>query len=108
MADKASDKPVDRKRVGDYNPNAETGDTLDKIEDLEVEIESVAFENRKGRRGDYTLSIITLTDGRVFHTGSEVIAESLGKVPKNAFPVIATFSLTPSASNPGQSYWTVE
>lgn len=94
------------KRVGDYNPDEETGETLDKIEGEDVEIAGVSYTDRRGRSGNYTLSIITLSDGRIFHTGSPVIAERLARITE--FPVVAKFSLVKSQSNPTQSYWNVE
>lgn len=96
-----------RSRVGDHNPNIEIGDVLDGIADQEVEIASVAFDTRNGRNGEYTLSIVTLTDGKIYHTGSKVVAERLANVPLSEFPVAATFHLQPSVNNPRQSYWTV-
>lgn len=95
-----------RKRVGDYNPDLETGETLDAIEGQEVEIASVAFDERNGRKGTYTLSIITLANGDIYHTGGPVVAERLAQVTE--FPVTGTFRRVASASNPGQSYWTVD
>lgn len=94
------------KRVGDYNPDEETGEILDGIEGEDVEIASVTFSERRGRSGKYNLSIITLSDGRVFHTGSEVISERLARITE--FPVVAKFERVKSQSNPSQSYWNVE
>ena len=120
--------PTTRKRVGDYNPDTETGEVLDGIAGQEVEIASVDFDRRNGEKGKYTLSIITLTDGRVFHTGGSVVAERLAAIfgyslerldtemdagapsptaPMDAFPVMATFTKEASRSRPGASYWTV-
>jgi hypothetical protein len=96
-----------RKRVGTYNPDIETGDVLDDIAEQDVVIASVAFDERSGQNGPYTLSIITLDDGRIFHTGSKVVSERLAQVPVGDFPVDAKFSLVASASHRGQSYWTV-
>lgn len=96
-----------KRRVGEYNPDIETGETLDAIENVEVEIASVAFDERRGKNGTYTLSIITLADGRIFHTGGAVVAERLAQIPSADFPVLGTFTLIKSQSNPRQSYWTV-
>jgi hypothetical protein len=103
----AKEAAAPRKRVGDYNPDVETGEVLDGIEDKEVTIASVAFDPRTGKKGPYILAIITLDDGSVFHTGGAVVVERLGAIPPEDFPVLATFSMVKSASNPGQSYWTV-
>jgi hypothetical protein len=116
-----------RKRVGDYNPDMETGDVLDSIANIDVEIASVAFDRRKGRNGPYILSVITLADGKVYHTGGGVVAERLAKLfglsveeldamlsqgrspdaPVNVFPITASFRLEQSQSNPSQKFWTV-
>ena len=95
------------RRVGDYNPDIETGEVLDGIADTDVEIASVSFDPRNGKNGEYTLSIITLSDGSIYHTGSKVVAERLSAIPLADFPVMAKFSLIPSQNNPRQSYWTV-
>lgn len=95
------------RRVGEYNPDVETGETLDTIEGTDIEIQSVAFEERRGRNGEYTLVIIETVDGKRYHTGSPVIAEKLGRVPSNDFPVLATFRRIQSQSNPRNSYWDV-
>lgn len=100
---KIGDAP--RKRVGDFNPDVETGETLDPIEGMEVDIASVEYDERTGRKGPYTLAIIHLTDGRIFHTGGAVVVERLRAVED--FPVLATFEKVKSESNPGQKYWTV-
>lgn len=118
-----------RKRVGDYNPDIETGETLDKIEGQEVQIASVSFDRRTGKKGRYTLAIITLDGGAIYHTGGSVVAERLAALfgyslerlneeldagaptptaPSDVFPVDATFHMEASASNPGQRYWTVD
>jgi len=104
----AKNDAATRKRVGSYNPDTETGDVLDDIANVEVEIRSVTFDTRRGRNGEYTLSIITLTDGRVFHTGGPVVAERLTAIPVNEFPVLGTFSKVKSQNDPSRSYWTVE
>lgn len=103
------DKPAaPRKRVGDYNPDIETGDVLDDIANVEVTITSVAFDERNGRSGKYTLSIITLDSGKLYHTGSPVVAERLAAIPLNEFPVAGTFHRVKSQNDPTRSYWTVE
>jgi hypothetical protein len=94
-------------RVGDHSPEIATGDLLDAIEGIDVEIASVLFDNRTGKKGAYTLAVISLTDGRVFHTGGAVVVERLAAIPMEAFPILGTFTQVKSASNPGQSYWTV-
>lgn len=99
--------PAPRKRVGDYNPDVDTGETLDGIANVDVEIAKVTFDERRGRNGTYTLSIIELTDGKLYHTGSPVVAERLAAIPVNEFPIIAKFERVRSQSNPSQSYWTV-
>lgn len=99
-------KPA-RKRVGDYNPDVETGEVLDEIANTTVVISSVAFDERSGRNGKYTLSIITLDNGKLYHTGSPVVAERLSAVPMNEFPVEATFVKVKSQNDPSRSYWSV-
>lgn len=127
MADKTSEAPA-RKRVGDYSPDVETGEVLDGIANTEVEIAGVSFDRRNGKNGRYTLSIIALTDGRLYHTGSPVIAERLaalfglgsfddfialiesGRQPvaeSGVFPILATFTREKSQNDPTRSYWTV-
>lgn len=117
-----------RKRVGDYNPDVETGEVLDGIANMEVEIAGVEFDRRNGKNGKYTLSIITLTDGRLFHTGGPVVAERLASLfglsleqlveqldagapsptaPPDVFPVLATFAKEQSQNDKTRSYWTV-
>lgn len=119
--------PTSKKRVGDFNPDMETGETLDSIANKDVEIKSVTFDRRNGRNGRYTLSVITLADGSVYHTGGAVVAERLASVfglslealvelvergeqpiaPANVFPITAAFTKERSQSNPSQSFWTV-
>lgn len=122
MADKA------RKRVGDYNPDIETGNTLDGIADKSVTIAGVQFDRRNGKNGRYTLSVITLDDGSVYHTGSSVVADKLAglfgmsgdelaaqldegapspSADGDVFPVDATFTRTQSGNDKSRSYWTV-
>jgi hypothetical protein len=116
-----------RKRVGDYNPDVETGEVLDGIANVEVEISGVSFDRRTGKNGRYTLSVITLSDGRLFHTGGPVVAERLAALfgmsleqlneqldagtpspsASDAFPVLATFTKEKSQNDPTRSYWTV-
>lgn len=124
MADKASAP----RRVGDYNPDVETGETLDSIANTDVEIAGITFDRRSGKNGRYTLSVITLSDGRLFHTGSPVVAERLaamygmgsfddfialiesGRQPvaeSGTFPVVARFTREKSQNDPTRSYWTV-
>lgn len=115
------------RRVGDYNPDIETGEVLDGIANVDVEISGITFDRRNGKNGPYTLSVITLSDGRVFHTGSPVVAERLaaifeisgdelvnllsqGKQPtptSDTFPVLAKFTRERSQNDPSRSYWTV-
>jgi len=104
MAEKAE---PERRRAKTYVPDVEIGDTLDTIEGIDVEVASIGFESRSGKGEDYTLAIITLTDGRMFHSGSKPLTEFLGKVPTSELPLWMTFTLTRSASNPTRSYWTV-
>jgi len=134
MAQRES-KPTTRKRVGDYNPDLEVGETLDPIANTEVNIFSVTFDGRTGKKGPYILAIIEAgtsenrEDASLYHTGGQVVVERLaalfgipslevlqsdfigrGIKPDTAadtFPVLAVFSKEKSASNPGQSYWTV-
>lgn len=127
MAGNSSTAP--RKRIGDYNPDVEKGEVLDGIDGVDVEVASIEFDRRNGRSGRYTLSVITLTDGRVFHTGSPIVAERLAKLyemasmddfvsliesgrqpaaPDGTFPIIANFHREKSQSNPGSSFWTVD
>lgn len=117
-----------RKRVGDYNPDVETGETLDSIANTDVEIESVSFDRRNGKNGRYTLSIIQLVGGKLYHTGSPVVAERLaalfglgsfddfialvesGRQPvaeSGTFPIVARFTREKSQNDPTRSYWTV-
>lgn len=93
------------KRVGEYNPDLETGDVLDPIEGQDVTVASVEYDERTGKKGPYTLAIITLDDGRKFHTGGAVVVERLRNV--ESFPVVAKFERVASTSNPGQKYWSV-
>lgn len=101
-----SAKASTTRTVSDFNPNTDIGQTLDEINNTQVEIASVTFEERNGRNGPYALSIITLADGRMFHTGSPVIAKRLGQV--TMFPVLATFKLVKSTLDARKNYWTVE
>jgi hypothetical protein len=95
--------------IGQYLPSNENGPSLEEsgLEGQTVTIIGVAFENRRGRNGDYTLSVITLDDDSVIHTGSGVIADQLGMVPPDAWPLTAVFTRVRSQSNPRQSYWSV-
>lgn len=103
----AKDSATEPRRVGAYNPDVETGDVLDDIANTDVEIASVSFDERKGKNGPYTLSIITLTNGNVYHTGSPVVAERLARVPASDYPVMAKFTKEKSQNDPSRSYWTV-
>jgi hypothetical protein len=96
---------ISNARVSDYNPDLEIGDTLDAIEGQDVTIASVSFDPRQGKNGDYDLCIITLDDGRIFHTGSPIIAKRLEKVTN--FPVLAKFQLVKSQSDSRKTYWHV-
>lgn len=119
---------VARKRVGDYNPDLETGETLDKIEGQDVTIAGVQFDRRNGKNGRYTLSVISLDTGALYHTGSGVIADKLAGIfgmngdelaaqldagapsptaEPGTFPVDATFEKVESQSNRSQSFWNV-
>lgn len=130
------EKPVQgaRKRVGDYNPDIDTGDTLDSIANTDVVIQGVTFDRRNGRTGRYTLSIIAVGDGpdetTLYHTGSPVVAERLlalfgiasaedlerdfiskgvqPTAPNGTFPVDARFHREKSQNDPTRSYWTVD
>lgn len=95
--------------IGDYLPSSDTGPSLEEsgIEGTVVTIAAVAFENRRGLSGDYTLSVITLDDGQMIHTGSKVIAERLGMIEPAMWPLQAVFTRVKSVSNPRNSYWTV-
>jgi hypothetical protein len=95
-----------RRRVGDYNPAAESGDLLETIEGQEVEILAVEQLARSGRNGAYTLTILTLASGTKVHTGSPVVAEQFAAVPLDAYPVWATFTRQRSQNDPTRSYWT--
>lgn len=114
------------KRVGDYNPDVEDGELLDEIEGQEVTISDVSFAMRNGKKGAYVLSVITLVDGKVYHTGGAVVAERLARAldvtsieqlrdmlaagahpDRGNLPLVATFTQERSQSNPGQKYWTV-
>jgi hypothetical protein len=117
-----------RKRVGDYNPDIETGETLDSIAGQDVTIASIAFDRRNGKNGRYTLSVVTLADGTIVHTGSAVIADKLAGIfgmsgdelaaqldagapspvaDADVFPVEATFAKETSQNDRTRSYWTV-
>lgn len=123
-----ADKGTARKSVGDYNPDVETGEILDGIAGEAVEIASVSFDRRNGKNGRYTLSIIELADGKLYHTGSPVVAERLASLfgmsgeqladqldqgapspiaPADVFPVGATFTKVQSQNDKTRSYWTV-
>jgi hypothetical protein len=102
-----SKSPTPPRRVGDYAPLVATGELLDEIEGVEVTIAVISQHDRTGRSGAYVLTVITLDDGRIFHTGSPVIAEALSAIPEQDYPVVGTFARQRSASNPQQSYWTV-
>lgn len=120
--------PESRKRVGDYSPSIETGETLDAIANTDVEIASVEFDRRSGKNGRYTLSVIHTADGKIYHTGSPVVAERLaalfgmgsfedfialvesGRQPvaeSGTFPIMAKFTREKSQNDPSRSYWTV-
>lgn len=114
------------KRVGDYNPDVESGELLDAIEGKEVTLTDVTFALRNGKKGPYILSIVTVEGGSVYHTGGAVVAERLARAldvanieelkamlaagahpDRGNLPILATFSQEKSQSNPGQRYWTV-
>lgn len=129
MAKDDNETPTEkvRKRIGDYNPDTETGEILDGIANTDVEIASMSFERRNGKNGRYTLSIITLADGKLYHTGSPVVAERLAAIyemgfddfvaliesgrqpvaPSGVLPIAAKFTREPSRNDPTRSYWTV-
>ena len=95
-----------KRRARDYSPATDSGDLLETIEGQEVEIVACEQVSRKGRNGDYTLSILTLADGRKVHTGSPVVAEQFAAIPLDAYPVWATFSRQQSLNDKTRSYWT--
>jgi hypothetical protein len=124
----------ERKRVGDYNPDVAVGELLDPIANIDVTLWSVAFDGRTGKKGPYILAIMEVSGenedreaAALYHTGGTVVVERLialfgltidqlqsDYLNRNAqpdgsdvFPVTARFTKEKSASNPGQSYWTV-
>lgn len=119
------------KRVGDYNPDIESGELLDAIEGQEVTLTDVTFDLRNGKKGPYVLSVVTVDDGSdtgaKYHTGGAVVAERLARAldvnsieqlremlaagahpDRSNLPILATFRQERSQSNPGQRYWTVD
>lgn len=124
----------ERKRVGDYNPDVAVGELLDGIANVDVTLWGVSFDGRTGKKGPYILAIFeagnedgTREDATLYHTGGAVVVERLAAmfglslaelqseyVDRNLqpdgtgiFPVVAQFTKVKSASNAGQSYWTV-
>ena len=95
-----------KRRVRDYSPATESGDLLETIEGQEVEIVACEQVSRKGRNGDYILTILTLADGRKVHTGGPVVAEQFEVIPLDAYPVWSTFIRVQSLSDKTRSYWT--
>lgn len=122
------------KRVADYNPDVAVGEVLDPIANTDVLIWSVTFDQRNGKKGPYILAVVEVTspgedraDSAIYHTGGAVVVERLAAMfgitveqlgtdylamnrqpdGTGVFPVLANFSKEKSASNPGQSYWTV-
>ena len=95
--------------IGEVLPSGDNGPALEDagLEGQEVVIASVAFENRKGDQGDYTLTVITLDDGTVFHTSSAVIVDQLGPINPKDWPMRAMFVRIKSRRNPRYSYWSV-
>lgn len=106
----AENKPKNKPAsIGAFLPKSEIGQSLEDsgIENIEVTIVDVGFENRRGANGDYTLTTITLDDGTLIHTGSPVVAEQLGAVNPRDWPLRAMFVRIRSQRNPRYSYWSV-
>lgn len=62
--------------------------TIDEILDEPVTITHVSFETGRGAGGEtYQRAIITLDDGRIFRSSSQVVTDNLARVPLDAFPV---------------------
>lgn len=106
-AETGHDSDKAKRRVGDYTPDIDIGELLDPIENEDVQLGAIYQEQRTGKKGPYTLTVVTTVEGAIYHTGSPVIAEKLGAVPQTDLPVWATFRQVKSKSNPAQSYWDV-
>ena len=62
--------------------------SVDEILDDDVIVASVAFDNRADSDGKgYTQTTITLDDGRRYRSSSAVVADILGRIPPEDFPV---------------------
>lgn len=112
----ATKAPLDRSKIARAGKYVSTDDgaKLDSIAGQEVVIIGVQFDARSGRKNDahpdgkFTMNIITLEDGTIVHTGSDVIRDQLEKLSADpGFPVLAIFGRIDSASNRGQSYWSI-
>lgn len=105
------------KRAGDLNPDLEIGETLEdaNIEGVELIITSVAFDERTGDNGLYTLVILDaiLPDDKAvkLHTSGIVVKEAMDAILSNIAPgepFLATFTREQSRRNPRNRYWTVK
>ena len=83
------------------------GGNLSDVEGEVVVIDRVSFDPDRTLNGEKrTLTLITLADGRLFHSWSDAIARDLSQVPNDAFPISATFAKVRTKA--GRDAWTVK
>lgn len=84
-------------------------DELSAIEGESVMIAAASFESRTAKDGkEYTRTIITLDDGSMYRSASAVIADTLARIPTEAYPVgPVTFQREKSSTKGFQDFWTV-
>lgn len=83
-------------------------EVLLSIEGKEVTITTIDIERIEGRMGDYSLTTITLDDGRTFRVAGQSVSVPLGHVNDADLPVKGVFSRKVSTFDPSRTYWTVE
>lgn len=101
------------RRVGDYDKTF--GESLDKIEDMDVFIHdysvgprSLTRDGATQERPFTTLEVSETPDGpvRTYHTWSESIAEKITAIPKDELPVMAKFVQVTTGA--GRTVWDVK
>lgn len=91
--------------IGKRNPDNDA--VLNEIKGKTVSIASAASEQRQGKRRKYWVTNIALEDGRTFTVVGKGVAEPLGYLEPEDFPIEAVFTQEPSDFEPGAYYWTV-
>ena len=91
--------------IGKRNPDNDA--ILKEIAGQPIMVASAESENRQGKRRKYWVTQIALTDGRSFSVVGKAVAEPLGYLQPEDYPIECVFTQEPSDFEPGAYYWAV-